>query len=60
MNRVDNFKNITSNVRFDFVGLTHRVESRIVTAMVIIVACACGAVKFCTLNSAKLIVLREN
>ena len=47
-------------MRFDFVGLTRRVESRIVTAMVIMGTCACGAVKFCTLNSAKLIVLREN
>ena len=60
MNHEDNFKNITSNVKFDFVGLTRRVESKIVTAMVIMGTCACGAVKFCTLNSAKPIVLREN
>ena len=31
---VDNIKSITSNVRFDFVGFTSRVESVIITAVV--------------------------
>ena len=41
LNHVDNIESITSNVRFDFVGLTRRVEriSIIATAVVNIGAC---------------------
>ena len=40
LNHVDNVKSITSNMRFDFVGFTRRVESIIVPAVVNIGACS--------------------
>ena len=42
LNHVNNIESITSNVRFEFVSFTRRVESIIVTSMVNIGAC--GAV----------------
>ena len=39
LNHVNNIESITSNVRFEFVSFTRRVESIIVTSMVNIGAC---------------------
>ena len=44
MNRVDNIESVTSDVRFDFVGFTRRVES--VTAL-----CSITKNRFCHLRS---------